>query len=169
MHRTFLSRTSSILVTFTGLALVFSGCEHEVDGVATDRMLFNQAQGDAYTYYTGTPTITAPNGASPHGDFRVRFNPVAEFALDSTGKLPAGASFPDGSIIVKDVYSGGSLSLFAIMKKDATNALAGSGWLWAEIEPDGEVVFSAGKKGDGCIGCHMDGNDRDLVRVFDLH
>lgn len=149
--------------------LLLAACQHEPDGAAVDGQLFREATADGFTYYVGTPGITAPDGASAHGPFRVRFNAIAQAALDSTGKLPPGSSFPEGAMIVKDIYEGSDLVLYAIMKKDPTSPLAGSGWLWAELGTDGAVDFSAGKMGDGCIGCHSEGLQRDLVRVFDLH
>ena len=137
-----------------------------------DKVLFDEIKSTTgYTYYVGTPGITAGTGNSPHGFERVRFNSIAQAALDSTGKLPSGASFPDGAIIVKDIYSSavGSINLYAVMKKATTNSAAGSGYLWAEFETDGKAAFSISKKGDGCISCHSGSANRDLVRTFDLH
>ncbi len=133
--------------------------------------MYNAASSTSgYTYYIGTPGITAGEGNSTHGFERVRLNSIAQTALDSLGKLP-GASFPAGSIIVKEIYPSatGSLSLYAVMKKDASNSSAGSGYLWAEFKPDGSTTFSISKKGDGCISCHSNSTNRDLVRTFDLH
>ena len=161
---------SIILVSIIAIAASFQACKHEVDGAATDKILFNEARATDLIYYLNTPDITAPAGQSPHGDFRVRFNSIAAAALDTiTGELPVGATFPEGSLIVKDVYESGSLSLYAIMKKATHDPLAGASWLWAEVHTDGAVVFSASKKGDGCISCHSSGDHRDLVRVVDLH
>jgi len=136
-----------------------------------DKDLYNEIiNTTGYTYYVGTPGIMSGAGNSPHGYERVRFNAIAQAALDSTGKLPSGASFPDGSIIVKDVYSSasGNINLYAVMKKATNNSAAGSGYLWAEFETDGKVAFSTSKKGDGCISCHSNYPHRDLTRIFDL-
>lgn len=161
---------AAALVLIIAIAWAFTACKHEVDGFATDMMLFNEARATDLVYYVNTPGITAPASESPHGSFRVRFNSIAAAALDTiTGELPEGGTFPEGSLIVKDVYEGGSLSLYAVMKKAAHDPLAGANWLWAEIHTDGAVAFSASKKGDGCISCHSSGQQRDLVRVFDLH
>ncbi len=124
-----------------------------------------------YTYYIGTPGITAGAGNSPHGFERVRFNPTAYASLDSIGKLPAGTSFPTGSLIVKEIYSSasGSIIQYAVMKKDPGNANSGSGFLWAEFKTDGSVSSGTSNKGSGCIGCHSGSANRDLVRIFDLN
>ncbi len=136
-----------------------------------DTDLYNEiVSNTGYTYYVGTPGIKASSGNSPHGFERIRFNSIAQAALDSNGKLPAATSFPDGAIIVKDIYSSasGSINLYAVMKKAANNSAAGHGYLWAEFETDGKTVVSISKKGSSCTGCHSGSTNRDLVRVFDL-
>jgi len=101
----------------------------------------------------------------------VRFNAIAQAALDDTGKLPVGSSIPTGSIIVKEIYSSanGSIDLYAIMKKDPSSSVSVSGYQWAEFKPDGSTFFSTKKKGNGCISCHSSSPNRDLVRTVDLH
>ena len=136
-----------------------------------DKALFALVGQSGYTYYVGTPTITAGAGNSPHGFMRVRFNATAKSALGSDGKLPTGSSFPTGSVIVKEIYSSatGAINLYAVMKKDPSSSVSGSGYQWAEFKTDGSASFSTGKKGDGCISCHSGSTNRDLVRTFDLH
>ena len=136
-----------------------------------DNALFALIGQSGYAYYVGTPGITAGVGNSPHGFERVRFNATAKAALDTTGKLPSGSSFPTGSVIVKEIYTSatGSLNLYAVMKKDPSSSVSGSGYQWAEFTPDGSATFSTGKKGNGCISCHSGSGNRDLVRTFDLH
>ena len=136
-----------------------------------DNALFALVEQSGYTYYPGTPGITAGVGNSPHGFERVRFNATAQAVLDTTGKLPAGSSFPTGSVIVKEIYSSvtGSINLYAVMKKDPSSSVSGSGYQWAEFKTDGTALFSTEKKGDGCISCHSGSSNRDLVRTFDLH
>lgn len=151
------------------LLLSAGACRHETDAAAVDAALFREAPAEGSIYYSGTPGITLPDDASPHGPFRVRFNSIAQTALDTTGRLPVDGEFPAGSVIVKDLYEGTSVHQYAVMKKDPDAPLAGSGWLWAELAPDGAVIFSASRRGDGCIPCHSQGLSRDLVRVFDLH
>jgi hypothetical protein len=146
--------------------LLFISCKKDSNS-PSDENLFKEISETGYSYYQNGDILTAAS-ASPHGAFKLRFNKIAQDALDATGELPSGATFPDGSVIVKDVYNNGSLDLYAIMKK-STDANAGSGWLWSEYKPDGSVVYSISKKGDACISCHNSGVTRDLVRTFDLH
>lgn len=158
-----------------GLVLLASGLyssckKDEEDEKKANNDLYCEINAGNYSYYTGTQTITEGLSGA-HGFIKVRLNAKAVSALDSTGKLPPGGVFPNGSVIVKEMYSSlsGGLNLYAIMKKEPGNENAGSGWLWGEYKPGGDVVFSVGKKGNGCISCHSDPVNRDLVRTFDLH
>jgi Cytochrome P460 len=90
-------------------------------------------------------------------------------ALDGNGELPQNSSFPKGSVLVKEVYRNSALIGLAVMKKAPTDASAGDGWLWAEYGLDGLPGASITTKGSGCISCHNDTPNRDLVRTFDLH
>lgn len=149
--------------------LIFSACKNEKSSSA-DKELYDETVNSSFTYYQNNNAILNAAGNSPHGSFKLKFNGTAQAALDSSGKLPVGSEFPSGSLIVKEVYSGGtSLSLYAIMKKAPGNANAGSNWLWSEYKPDGETVFSVTNKGSGCIGCHSGNINRDLTNSFDLH
>lgn len=151
------------------IALLAQSCKKEEEEI--DATLWNEINGSGYAYYTGTPGITAAVGNSPHGFERVRFNTIAQQALDIDGKLPAGSAFPDGAVIVKEIFTSatGPLELYAIMKKNSTSLLAGGGYEWAEFTTDGNAAFSSDKKGNGCISCHSGNPNRDLVLTFDLH
>lgn len=151
------------------LVIVFmQSCKKDKANTDADNQLYSESTAAGYTFYQSGALLPAAS-PSPHGSFKLRFNSTALAALDSTGELPSGASFPNGSIIVKDVYSGNNVSLYAVMKKDPSNSNAGNGWLWAEFNTDGSAAFSISKKGDGCISCHSGTPNRDLVRTFDLH
>ena len=134
----------------------------------TDEQLLEEAAQTNLSYYQNGNLLDAASG-SPHGSFKLRFNATAKNVLEKDGELPAGKQFPEGSLIVKDIYKGGKLTLYAIMKKTLSDDNTGNGWLWNEIEPNGTVVFSVGKRGNGCISCHSQIPNRDLIRVFDEH
>jgi Cytochrome P460 len=119
-----------------------------------------------FPYKNGT--ILNAKGTSPHGTFKLRVNAIANAALDSSGKF-TGSVFPEGSVIVKEVYNGNSLYAYAVMKKEPSNAAAGNGWIWAEYGADGKVLFGVDKKGNGCIACHSGAGNQDLVLTFNLH
>lgn len=140
-------------------------------GETTDANLYEAVKSTSgYTYYRDNDSIKATSNATAHGSWiRVRFNSIAKAALTDNGKLPAGAEFPAGSIIVKEMYGSqqGGLRLLAVMQKNKNHALANDGWLWNEYEPDGKVFYSISEKGSGCVSCHGT-NDRDKVRTFEL-
>jgi hypothetical protein len=142
--------------------------EENVGTITTDASLFNEiSQTSEYYYQEGA--ILNPAPASPHSTFKLRFNEIAWSVLDETGELPAGSKFPEGSVIIKEVYSSGSVALYAVMKKNSVESNAAEGWLWAEYLPNGQLGYSIGQKGLGCTNCHSQGTHRDLVRTFDLH
>ena len=148
--------------------VAMQSCKKNKTDTDADNALYSEITGSGYSYYQ-SGNILPGVSPSPHGSFKLRFNATAVSALDSTGELPTGNNFPTGSIIVKEVYDGSNISLYAVMKKDPSNGNAGSGWVWAEFHPDGSAAFSTGKKGDGCISCHNGSPNRDLTRTFDLH
>lgn len=154
------------MVFFSGISLLFIKCKKEEK---TNEKLFEEATSGDLVFYQNKDSILKPAGGSPHGNFKLKFNTAATAQFGSDGKFPSGNNFQDGSLIVKEVYSGGNLSLYAVMKKDSKSKFSGSGWLWAEYELNGNARFSIGKKGDGCISCHSNSPNRDLTRSFDLH
>jgi len=160
----------SLFVLFALAVAVGSvqSCKKDEDS-KEDEALFAEIA-TANSYYQNA-AVLSPAGNSPHGSFKLRFNGTANAALDSTGELPVGGSFPSGSLLVKEVVSNGTTSLYAVMKKDPGSVYAGSGWLWAEYNPDGSTVISVTKKGtDGeCVSCHSFNTNRDLTNTFDLH
>lgn len=111
--------------------------------------------------------LTASSAHQPL--IRVRVNAAASGVLQN-GRLPAGASFPDGAVIVKEVLSSGRAAVvYAVMYKERANPVAGGGWLWAELRPDGSAEYSIANRGSACTGCHAlaDGSRNDLVRIFE--
>jgi hypothetical protein len=104
-----------------------------------------------------------PNSNGQHGVFKLRFNSIAYAALTDSGKLPLNVKMPEGALIVKDVYVNGKLDLYAFMYK-----YSGS-WLWAEIRPNKEVIYSVTKTNDICINCHSQQGNRDYLRTFDFY
>jgi hypothetical protein len=160
-----------ILAVLTFLPLI-SCVDHELNApsssLITNGSIFEEINEAGFEYYQGG-TILSPASASPHGNFKLRFNQEALSSLDGTGELPEGGSFIDGSVIVKEVYVNNVLDIYAIMKKTPSDANAANGWLWSEIRPDGAVQYSIAGKGNGCISCHDDLPNRDFVRPFDLH
>jgi hypothetical protein len=125
----------------------------------------------SYTLFPDADSVAAGtlNGSNAHQPrVRVSMNSTAFDALLG-GRLPEGESFPDGSIIVKEVIMDGRATLLAVLVKDRSNPLAGHGWLWSELQPDGITVYSMRNRGEGCVGCHSrdEGPRHDLIRTFE--
>lgn len=156
-----------------GIILIQSCVYHEFSGPGpgdyTDSTLYNEMKSpDGYQYYNNGNTLTAAS-QSPHGSFKLRFNEIAWEALDESGELPSGQTFPPGSVLVKEVYQGNDLYVYAVLKKAPSDGKSSNGWLWAEYFPDGSIAYSIDKNGLSCTGCHSESPNRDLVRTFDLH
>lgn len=163
------------------LALTFISCSKEEnnnnntsnENELADQEIYKRANNKTgFMYYNNiTDTLTAA-ASSPHKPFiLVRFNDVALTVLGADGKLQAGKSFPDGSIIVNEIYKkkGGPLDHIAVMMKKPEDINSESGWLWTEFNTDGSAKISAADKGSQCVSCHNGQGNRDLVMTFSLH
>jgi len=120
-----------------------------------------------FTWYKKIDSLFKKSSGSGHGQayFKTRFNAVAASKLTSEGKVQNNASFPEGSLIVKELYTDEkSLDLYAILFKDSKNIDADAkGWVWGYIRPGGNVAVSASKKGSSCINCHSQSGNIDYV------
>jgi hypothetical protein len=154
-----------VLITLILILVIFSTCKKK----KTNTDLFEESKGSGLSFYKGKDTIYSPAGDSPHGKFKLKFNSIAQSKLDASGKLPAGATFDNGALIVKEVYENSTLTLYAVMKKDAKSKFSANGWLWAEYAPDGSVKYDVSKQGEACTSCHSATTNRDHTRSFDLH
>lgn len=131
---------------------------------------------DPFTAYTVFPnadefTDGRLNGSEAHRPIvRVSLNARALGALPN-GRLPAGAEFPAGSVIFKEIRARADAptTLYAVMYKDPGNALAGNGWVWAEFRPGGAAAYGVSSRGAACTSCHLreQGPGNDLVRTFE--
>lgn len=159
------SKTIVAAVIITALAIMDVSCKKK----KTNTNLYEESKDPGLLFYKGKDTLYSPAGGSPHGTFKLKFNAAAVSQLDAAGKLPPGSSFSDGALIVKEVYSGNTLTLYAVMKKDSKSKFSSKGWVWAELQPNGKVRYNVSKKGEGCVSCHSTINHRDFTRSFDLH
>jgi hypothetical protein len=148
------------------ILIVFTRCEKTVGKnpalAYSDKSLLDSCKGQ-HPYYKNDPSTLYSGVHGPHGAFRLRFNNIAFKALTNDGKLPVGAKMPEGSLIIKDVYSGPSVSLYAFMYKYSGR------WLWAEIKPNGETSYSVNKDPGTCTSCHEQSGNRDLVMSFNFY
>lgn len=136
-----------------------------------DSLLFAAGNADiAWTYFQNSPNIRpSDKPASGHSAyFVVRFNEIAAAALNADGSFPADGVFPNGSLIVKELFTdaaGNNRTYFAYMAKDPNNPFAAKGWLWSEQFVNGDKFIDTKDKGRVCTDCHSN-NHIDFTRVF---
>jgi hypothetical protein len=153
--------------------LHFSSCKKDPVATGIDRQLFEMAgetQGFTWFKYSNAFLPKSSGSGHPQALLRTRFNAEAATMLDENGAVIPDASFPEGSLIVKELHDKeNSLSRYAILYKDSGNGSADNrGWVWGYINADGTVSISASKKGSSCINCHLqEGNiDYTLMNKF---
>lgn len=152
-------------VYFALLSLILFSCRNDrsLPGILNDQYLFSITKDTTgHSWYQNGNTLSA-GGNSPHGSFKLRFNQKAVSVLNGQLELSPSGVFPDSSLIVKEIYSGTTLQLYAMMYK------FNSEWYWAEYDVTGNPVYSIGGQGAACIPCHSQAPHRDFVRTFDLH
>jgi hypothetical protein len=162
-----------------GVGLVLAACGGGSDDSAgpvpgnpelTDAQLSALARAaTGWTYWRNRPDTLLRSNGSGHVEarLRTRFNARAATMLDATGRVRAGAVFPDSSLIVKELIIGNVLNRYAVMYKLPSAANANGGWLWAYYAPDGSTQIAITSRGGACVGCHTPGIDR--TRMNDSH
>lgn len=150
----------SIIITL----FLLPRCTKDRAGVPflSDKNIFNLANDITNrNYYMAGATIS-PLGNSPHGNFKLWLNDMAASVLDGSDELPIGQTFPDSSLIVKQILTTEIVQLAVMYKLSST-------WYWAEYTPSGEVVYGIGQGGASCIGCHSQTGNRDNTVTYTLH
>lgn len=150
------------------LIIILIGCSKKVgknpELAYSDQALLDSVKASGFTYYKNDANTVLPGTNGPHGPYKLRFNKIGYSALVDSGKLPIASKMPNGSLIVKDVLDGsGNISLYAFMYKRAGS------WIWAEIKPNKQVLYSVNKNPSTCINCHSQTGNRDLVTTFYFH
>ena len=176
---------NTILKTFQTLfcMLIVLGCNKEKETITpvvttetktSDQLLFEKAKSVVdFTWFEKADSLYQKSSGSGHGQafFKTRFNAIAATKLTSNGRIVPDANFPEGSLIVKELYKDSqTLDLYAILYKDSKNVDADAkGWVWGYIRPDGNVAVSATKKGTSCISCHTQTGNIDYVLMHKFY
>ncbi|MBC7864061.1 MAG: hypothetical protein IAF38_13880 [Bacteroidia bacterium] len=161
------------LSVFIVSAIIIFSCRKDVgtlDTTFTDAKFFALIQGDTIGggYYkdasnNSTFTSDAAHGAKP---YKLRLNKKGFLALTNAGKLPNGGSFPDSSLVVKELHS--SVITDPIANYGALYKLNGT-WNWAKFTASGTVVFGIHDNSTtDCKSCHS-ANPNDYVLTFAVH
>lgn len=149
--------TILLVLTFT-FGLIQSCKKDEIDEV-TDERLFELSQSeDGFVWYKNSDRLLAKSSGSAHiyPFLRTRYNDIAATQLDEQGKVFENAQFPEGSLVVKELYDASpALVRYAILYKSTGSAYADDkGWVWGYINQDGSIADPASKRGISCISCH---------------
>ncbi len=148
---------------------LFMSCTKDKGLDTKDKELYQLAlQSDGYFWYKNSDSLLDKSSGSGHeGYLRTRFNSIASSRLDTSGKISGSAAFPEGSVIIKELFTTkqfSSLRRYAILQKKSDDKLADkNGWVWGYVNPDGTVAHSANLKGEGCNSCHSQGGNVDYV------
>jgi hypothetical protein len=163
---------SSVLpsLIFLFVLALTQSCKDNDDTVnaITDDELKAKLLETGYTNYS-SDTLSADG---PHTPFIfVKFNATASAALNSNNEILAGETFPEGSVIVKEIYNnkGGLLVKRYVMYKKSDDSNAAINWVWAAYTSSNAVEHSVSRKGVGCFECHSTNPNRDGVNLFDAH
>lgn len=157
-----------ILTSFTFLFFL-STCDDPQEDLelGPDEFLLElESKTSDYVWFGNSEALLDRSSESGHPEtqLRTRYNSKAAEKLNSEGRVIEGTVFEDGSLIVKELVSNGSLNTLAIMYKDANNEFAdANGWLWGYFDGQNKVRQSAVNKGVGCRGCHLQSGHIDLT------
>jgi hypothetical protein len=163
-----------LIFTFTmAMTISFISCKKNKEAEGIDKQMLDMAQNDGgYTWYKHSSALLNKSSGSGHNYpyLKTRYNGTAATMLDTNGMIMDSVEFPEGSFIVKDLYSDAStLGRYAMLYKQSNNSSAdANGWVWGYIDADGNVAVSAEDKGKQCISCHsQEGNiDYMLMNKF---
>jgi len=157
----------SLMIVF----FVSVGCKHQPAKSKEEILYETVISSSGFSWYKSNEKVLRSAASSAHNAwFRVRYNEIASTALSDSGRLPKTSVFPEGSIVVKELFDeeNGAIKLIAVMEKNERSSNAAEGWNWLEYYPDGTVFYGLKNKGEGCVSCHAK-QSRDFNRVFDLH
>lgn len=147
--------------------LIFNSCTKKTGAnpqlAYSDKALADSCASQIHTYYKNNPNQLLSGSNGPHGTFKLRFNKIAYNALTDNGKLPAKAEMPEGAMVIKDVYDGNTLSLYAFMYK------RNGAWLWGEARANKSVVYSVKMDVTVCTNCHSQQGNRDYIVSFNFY
>jgi len=145
-----------------------NSCKKEKEAIGIDKELYEMAKTTSgFTWFNNSSSLLNKSSGSGHPQpfLKTRYNAIAAAKLDSTGKILTGATFPEGSLIVKELHDNSTtLGRYAILYKKSGSADADSkGWVWGYINSDGSVAEAASKKGSSCISCHSQTDNIDYM------
>jgi hypothetical protein len=133
-----------------------------------DEELFELAkETSGFVWYKNSSSLLSKSSGSghPQTSLRTRYNAAAATKLDANGKITANATFPEGALIVKELYENSTTVIrYAILyKKTDSSSADAKGWVWGYIDANGKVAEPASNKGKACISCHNQSDNIDYM------
>lgn len=161
------SITFTVVTVYVIFISTLNSCKKNEVATGIDKQLLDMAkETTGFTWYKNSSSLLNKSSGSGHSEpfLRTRYNSVAATVLDSTGKIISGSIFPDGSLVVKELFDNSTdIGRYAILYKKTSDTNADvAGWVWGYINADGTVAAPASNKGSGCRGCHSQTNNTDL-------
>ena len=96
-------------------------------------------------------TILQHSLVSGNESWNIKMNDVASQAYSKGRK-----NYPLHSMLVKEKHNAsGAITGFDIMYKVPGDNNAEDGWLYEELNPDGQVINGVSAKGTACKSCHV--------------
>jgi hypothetical protein len=140
------------------IILSTNGCKKDSSLGTEEELLTMAKKTTGFVWFKNSDALLPKSSLSGHSEpyLRTRYNAIAATMLDGTGKVQNSIIFPDGSLIVKELYSNQTtLSKYAILfKKSGHKDADSNGWVWSILNADGSIVEPAANKGNACISCH---------------
>lgn len=158
-----------ILLNLATLLLLAACSKNEKEVLdKTDEELFKLAKDTiGFKWYKNNNALLAKSNGSAHfySFLKTRYNSIAQTQLDENGKVKNNSIFPEGSLIVKELWENeNKLARYAILYKNSSNPNADAkGWVWGYIDANGAVADPASNKGKSCINCHLQSSNIDYM------
>lgn len=161
-------KTIKVLTTIFVCIGLMNACKKEEQATGTDKELFEMSKTTVgFVWFKNSGSLLNKSSGSGHSQpfLRTRYNAVAAAKLDSSGKIVTGATFPEGSLIVKELFDNSTkIGRYAMLYKNSGNTNADAkGWVWGYVNSDGSVAEPASKKGSSCVGCHSQADNIDYM------
>ena len=136
------------------------GCRQNDDPEGARALYAKVSSGAGYRSWRRAPGFPErkPSFTLHSDEVEIFVSPEMSKTLDGPDIV---SSWPVGSIVVKEGYSGDKRSIIAMMEKRS------DGWYWAELDGEGEPLYSG--RPSVCIDCHDNRkNYSDWIYAFDL-
>lgn len=158
----------SSLLFFVVVLIFLSSCKKENNIDGTDKELYDMAiDTSGFTWFKNSSVLLNKSSGSGHPQpyLRTRYNAIAATKLDSAGNIILGTNFPEGSLVVKELFENSTtLKRYAILYKNSSNENAdANGWVWGYINEDMTVAEPSSNKGASCKSCHSQADNIDYM------